>query len=129
MNKKNEIRTAVAAAILPLFKKTFPYRPAIVDPEDDLPAAFVYIEAGDPEEVGNHYDYAATMTIEIMISGFENLDNEIDQIEVDMNALLDADETIGGVLKTMVRGGFAYDHNPETASMTLALNYLIYYED
>lgn len=129
MSKKDDIRKACATAIEPVFKKTFPYRPAAVRPTW-LPAAFCYVEAGVPEPVGTQrYDYDATMTIEIMVSGAGNLDEKVDQLEAEMNEILDADDTLGGVLTSMVRSGFAYDHNPETASMTLALSYLITYED
>lgn len=128
MSKKNEIRAATAAIIAPVFKKTFPYRPAAVKPSW-LPAAFVYIEAGDPETVGTRYDYTASMTIEIMVAGAGNLDEVIDELEDEINDLLDVKFTLNNTATGIVRGGFSYDHNPETASMTLALNYLITYED
>jgi hypothetical protein len=128
MSLKNDIRTATADIIAPVFKKTFPYRPAAVKPSW-LPAAFVYIEAGDPETVGNRYDYTATMTIEIMIAGSGNLDEKIDALEDEMNEILDQNFTLNGTATGLVRGGFAYDPNPDTASLTLALNYLITYED
>lgn len=127
--KRTEIRRAVADLIRPLFTKAFPYRASAIDP-DHFPCAFVYIETGrkDPDHDG-HQEVESVLTIEFFVRGMGDLESDLDQLEVQINNLVEANPTIGGVIDGIAPVDFAYDRIPEAASTSLALTYKISYDE
>lgn len=129
MATRTEIREAIALLIEPFFTQSYAYREDGVG-VDDLPCAFVTIEAGDSEE---DFDRAVitdgALTIELVYRGAGDRDAALDLLAKKINDEFNADETLGGLVEGIKRGGFSYDPDPESLITTLALSYAVTYED
>lgn len=126
--KRTQIRAAVASAIASRFNTVKPYR-TFLQP-DQLPGACVYIVTGTPEiDHESRYDYDAVMVVEMAVHGFGDLDAELDALEQHVNADLEADVTLGGVIEGMTRAGFDSDQSDEDAIMSLSLMFQINYDE
>ena len=126
--KRTQIRAAVASAIASRFTTVKPYR-TFLQP-DQLPGACVYIVTGTPEiDHEGRYDYDAVMVVEMAVYGSGDLDAELDTLEEQVNADLEADMTLGGLIEGITRAGFDSDQDDEDAIMSLSLMFQINYEE
>lgn len=129
MATRKQIREAVAALISPEFAKVFSYNVSSVDPRD-FPLAMAYIDGGDSE--GDHsqgYDSEATLAIEIWANSSGDIDSALDELGNSVNALIDQDDTLGGLVNGIVRNSYNYVRDTESFNGTLLLTYQITYED
>lgn len=129
MATRTQIREAIAALIAPHFTRAYSYREDGVEVED-LPCAFVTLEAGDITE---DFDKQATtdgaLTIELVYRGTGDRDAALDLLGAKINNKFKNDETLSGLVDGITRTGYAYDPDPESLITTLALSYAITYDD
>ncbi len=129
MATRTAIRDAIALLIKPFFTQTYAYREDGVE-VDDLPCAFVTIEAGDSEEdFDKEVETDGALTIELVYRGTGDRDAALDLLGKMINDEFKTDETLNGLVEGIKRTGFAYDPDPESLITTLALSYAITYDD
>lgn len=129
MATRKQIREAVVARIESIFNVAKPYNMASVD-ERDFPLALAYIEAG--ETSGDHdsgYESESLLIIEMWDKNSQDIDSTLDALANQVNAALENDETLGGLLDGLTRNGFSIERDPESFTGSIALTFIIHYED
>ena len=129
MATRKQIRQAVAQVIAPHFSRVLPYNAASVD-QRDFPLALAFIEAGDTE--GNYhdgYESEALLIVECWNKDGQDIDSALDKMANDVNAALEQDETLGGLIDGLTRQGFNIERDPESFTGSIALNFIVHYSD
>ena len=130
MSERSLIRKAVSDLVAAFVTTSVPYQNFSFE-VDDLPAAKVWIEAGDIDPDFDQEEYMASsiLMIELIVYGRGDLDTQLDQIASQINSQFGLDESLNGLIENVRRTGFAYDPDPESLVNSLALSYAITYED
>lgn len=129
MATRKQIREAAVAAISAIFARCEPYNLASVD-ERDFPLAMAYIEAG--ETTGDYdagYESESLLIIECWDKDSQNIDSKLDLLANQVNAELEKDDSLGGLLDGFTRNGFSIERDPESFTGSIALTFIIHYED
>lgn len=129
MATRKQIREAVKQTISSNFTRCEAYNLASVD-ERDFPLALAYIEAG--ETTGDHdsgYESESLLIIECWDKDSQDIDAKLDLLSNQVNADLEQDETLGGLLDGLTRNGFSIERDPESFTGSIALTYIIHYQD
>ena len=129
MATRKQIREAVVAGIESIFTVTKPYNMASVD-ERDFPLAMAYIEAGETSgEFVSGYESESLLIVEIWDKNSQDIDSALDALASRVNAALEEDETLGGLLDGLTRNGFSIERDPESFTGSIALTFIIHYDD
>lgn len=129
MATRKQIREAIKDLITPLFNKTFSYGVTTVD-RRDFPLAAVYIENGSTEaQHGGSYETESTVIVEVWAADAEDLDAVLDAHGNAVNALIDQDETLAGLVIDTTRSGYSYERDEDSFTGTITLTFNITYND
>ena len=129
MARRKQIRDAVVALLEPHFERAVPFNLSSVD-ERDFPLVLAYIEAG--ETTGDQmsgYESESLLIVECWNKNSQDIDSDLDALANKVNEALESDDTLGGLLEGLTRNSFSIERDPESFTGSIALTYIIHYED
>ncbi len=113
---RDHIKTAIDAAAIPDIQ-LFTFKKSNLDGEKV--AVCIYLESGDYDQLA----YDSTLTVRVMAPDQQNVDDVLDAVGDQVQAVLGQDITLDGTCRFITRKGYEYDRESTQAWTALDIQY------
>ena len=115
---RDQVKSMIVAAAIPNIQ-LFTFQKANLEGEQI--AVCIYLESGDFEQLS----YDSLLTVRIMAPDGSNVDDQLDDIGDQVQALLEQDITLNGVCNFIAEKGYEYDRDAAVAWTALDIQYSV----